>query len=250
VITLPEKSPCRRWGVEILMPLLLTAWLWVPAAADAGDADNVVIYVVRRGWHIDVGFAASDLRPPLSALAPEFPGLKYLVFGFGDEQYLEAKNHNAPVMLAALWPGRGLVLATGLTASPQDAFGVSQVIELTVTERQSLDAQAFVWRSLAQPESHSNGPYEGSVYFAATPKYSAVHTCNTWAAESLAAAALPIHSGGVIFAGQLWSQLRRLERKQSAIVQPMAAAGSTPRHGTAQQGGLVPSWQTTVVPEF
>ena len=43
--------------------------------------------------------------------------------------------------------------------------------------------------------------------------------CNTWAAQVLKAAALPIHSAGVIFAGQLWGQVRHL----------------------AQQGGFVPS---------
>ena len=70
MISLLETSACRRCGVEFLMPLLLAALLCVPAPAGAGDADHDVIYVVRRGWHIDVGFAASDLRPPLSALAP------------------------------------------------------------------------------------------------------------------------------------------------------------------------------------
>ena len=31
-------------------------------------------------------------------------------------RYLLAKNRNAPVLLAALWPGRGMILATGLTS--------------------------------------------------------------------------------------------------------------------------------------
>ncbi len=220
----------------------MIALLWAAPVA-ATEADHAMIYVVRRGWHVDVGFSAADLRPPLDALAAEFPGLEYLFFGFGDEHYLEAKNHGPPVLLAALWPGRALVLATGLTASPQQAFGGEHVIALHVTDQQLRDAQAFVWNTLTQPVSHSTGPYEGSLYFPAVPKYSAAHTCNTWAAEVLAAAALPIRSSGVIFAGQLWSELRRFEKKQSS-----QRASTQPDQ--FPHGGLLPSWQITVVPEF
>jgi Protein of unknown function (DUF2459) len=243
VIKRAGKSHWRACAVP-----LLTALLWAPSGAH--DEDQSAMFVVRRGWHIDIGFAAADLKPPLDSLVPQFPGVKFLFFGFGDEHYLQAKNHNAPVLLAALWPGRALILATGLTASPQDAFGASQVIALTVTEPQSRNAQDFIWRSLQQPVAQMTGPYEGSLYFTATAKYSAVHTCNTWAAESLAAAALPVHSGGVIFAGQLWSQVRRVEKKQSAgAPAPAAARGASAAHAV-QQGGLDPSWQITVVPEL
>jgi hypothetical protein len=55
----------------------------------------------------------------------EFPGAQYLFFGFGDRHYLLAKNRGAPVALAALWPGRGMFLATGLTSAPSVAFGDS-----------------------------------------------------------------------------------------------------------------------------
>jgi hypothetical protein len=226
-------------------------------AAGADAAKSVVIYVVRRGWHMDVGFAAGDLQPPLNAVVGQFPGVRYLFFGFGDQRYLLAKDSSAPGSLAALWPGRGMILATGLASSPQDAFGTAHVVALSVTQKQARDTQAFVWHSLENGiKPYATGPYEGSLFFAATPRYSAVHTCNTWVAESLRAAALPIHSGGVIFAGQLWSQVRRLEKKQSA--HGLSGAGAQLPNGAAQlyrfadqrHGGWVPSWHTTVVPPF
>ena len=237
-------------------------------AASAGSAKSTVIYVVRRGWHIDVGFAAADIQPPLNSVAGQFPGVRYLFFGFGDRHYLLAKHRNAPVLLGALWPGGGMILATALGSSPQEAFGAAHVVALAVTDEQMRAAQAFIWGSLDEPSTdresgavtpYGTGPYEGSLYFAATPRYSAVHTCNTWAAEALAAAALPIRSAGVIFAGQLWGQVRRLEKKQSAA----GLLGTDQPHRTDRlyaadrlyaidqlQGGLDPSWHTTVVPEF
>jgi hypothetical protein len=207
--------------------------------ASLAPQDSAVVYVARRGWHVDIGFAAADLQPPLRSLLDEFPGAQYLFFGFGDRRYLLAKNRNAPVLLAALWPGRGMILATGLRSPPTVAFGVRQVVALAVTLRQASDAQAFVWYSLDRPSvndpvrSYAAGPYEGSLFFTATPKYSAFHTCNTWAAESLATAALPIHSAGVVFAGQLWSQVRRAEKKQSAVARQMAISSNASPPGLA-----------------
>jgi Protein of unknown function (DUF2459) len=265
----------------------LAALLTMPhssAAQSPPAASSAVIYVVRRGWHIDVGFDVTELQPPLKSLATEFPGARYLVFGFGDQHYLLAKDHNAPVLLAALWPGRGMLLVTGLTSPPQEAFGVDHVAALAVTADQTRGAQTFIWQSLDRREmshdaaeshdaadrnsaaenaadqlkSYRRGPYEGSLYFSATPTYSAFHTCNTWAAETLRAAPLPVHSAGVVFAGQLWRQVRRLERQLSPAA-PKALSPEPPRAslpGASQvraaqlQGGFVPSWQTTVVPEF
>jgi hypothetical protein len=212
----------------LLLPLLLTALVSAPRPGvsqpvplpSADSARTQVIYVARRGWHIDIGFSADDLQAPLKSLARKFPDVRYLFFGFGDRRYLLAKNHSAPVLLAALWPGRAMVLATGLSSPPEAAFGATHVIALKVTLQQSQSAQAYIWKSLDNAiEPYGRGPYEGSLYFTAASKYSAIHTCNTWVAEALKAGALPIHSAGVIFAGQLWGQLRRL----------------------AQQGGLEPS---------
>jgi hypothetical protein len=177
-----------------------------------------VIVVARRGWHVDIGFAAEGLAVPLASLNAVLPHAGYLMFGFGDRRYLLAGDRKGPAMLGALWPGPGLVLVTGLAASPEEAFGNAQVIRLAVTPQQALAAEAFVWSSLSTANGaitpYSDGPYEGSVFFGAVPGYSAVHTCNTWAAEVLKAAGIPVSSAGVVFAGQLWSQVEQLRSRQ------------------------------------
>jgi hypothetical protein len=250
---------------------LAAALLTMPhssAAQSPPAASPAVIYVARRGWHIDVGFDVAELQPPLNSLVTRFPGARYLFFGFGDQHYLLAKHRNGPVLLGALWPGRGMLLVTGLTSPPQEAFGADQVAVLAVTADQTRGAQTFIWQSLDRPDMSNNtsdtaadgatdqlkpyqrGPYEGSLYFSAAPTYSAFHTCNTWAAEALHAAPLPVHSAGVVFAGQLWRQVRRLERRLSAGPPRASLPGAAHVQAAQLQGGLVPSWQTTVVPEF
>ncbi len=212
----------------------------VQAALIQAPSRSAIIYIARRRWHIDIGFDVADLQSPLDSLAPQFPGVRYLFFGFGDQRYLLAKDRNAPVMLAALWPGRGMILATALKSSPDDAFGAAHVIALNVTRAELQAAFGFLQRTLgdvtAPIRPYAPGPYEGSLYLISRAKYSALHTCNTWAAEALKASGLPVHSVGVIFAGQLWMQARRLERQQAAAASPRASARSA-----QLQGGFVPS---------
>jgi hypothetical protein len=206
-------------ALRVVLLVLLAACSVAPPrpgqrlGAQAAD-NSTVIYVIRRQWHVDIGFAAADLQPPLASLRTDFPATRYLLFGFGDRHYLMDKDRGLGGMLAALWPGPGLMLVTGIATTLPEAFGDGNVIEIPVTAAQAADAQAFVWNSLV-PNDGANvpllaGPYDGSLYYASSKSYSAVHTCNTWAAQTLHAAHLPVHSEGVEFAGQLWKQLRRL----------------------------------------
>ncbi|HEX3835883.1 MAG TPA: DUF2459 domain-containing protein [Steroidobacteraceae bacterium] len=201
-----------------------TAQPTAPIAHSNSVGTPVTVYIARRKWHIDVGFAAADLEPALLPVKIEFPAAKYLFFGFGDRHYLLTKNRSAaPLLLRALWPGPAVLLVTAIKDPPDYAFGPSQVIALEVSAAQAHAIQAFVRNSIpGSPLAPlAVGPYEGSVYYPASQPYSALHTCNTWAADALRAGGEPVHSTAVVFAGQLWHQVRRLRAQL--------------------QGGLVPS---------
>jgi hypothetical protein len=211
------------------------------AGADVnGDGGGGTIYVVRRGWHIEVGFASTDIDASLAPVVPEFAGghvadltgasdpvaVRYLFFGFGDRRYLLSKHRNGPVLLAALWPGAGMMLVTALGSSPEAAFGPDHVIALKVTREQLRGTQAAIRASIGSPVSDSlegrfrpyaPGPYQGSFYFSTAERYSALHTCNTWAAEVLQAGELPLRSPRVVFASQVWRQLKRLQSLRQGV---------------------------------
>jgi uncharacterized protein (TIGR02117 family) len=176
------------------------------------------VLVVRRGWHIDVGFPADELKAPLRFVASALPTARYVLFGFGDMHYLVSRKKGVSTLAAALWPGSGIMLVTGLEGTPQQGFGAQQVIELTLSDACAGALQDFIARSFVTRDGgadvYETGPYEGSVYYLAVPRYSALHTCNTWAAEALRAAPLRVHHWGVLFAGQLWTQARRLQGDQ------------------------------------
>lgn len=230
----------NRWAMAAL-------WLmWATASHAASE-----FYVARRGWHVDVGFAVTDLPATFAPLAADFPGARYLFFGFGDRHYLLAAHGRSPSMLLALWPGRALILATGLRASPAEAFGASQVVALRLDEKERDAAAAFVLHSLEGPPLPQPlpGPYPGSEYFAARGRYSALYTCNTWVAETLretyggeaygagtetTGKGLDhhnLHSRGVLFAGQVWRMAHRLasEQQHHGPQSPPRSAPSTTR---------------------
>jgi hypothetical protein len=206
---------------------LLTIWLLISAGcADApavsqrraapARSPESELFVVKRGWHIDIGVAVQALTPALRPAQAQMPQAKYLLFGFGDRRYLTARSQRFDALIAALRPGAALILLTGLPDTPQDAFGVQAVRTLRLRPEQMQALQGFIGQTLAHSQAGvvpvQAGPYAGSTYLAALPRYSGLHTCNTWAAQALHAAGLPVHARGVVFAWQLWMQLPRLQR--------------------------------------
>jgi hypothetical protein len=184
----------------------------------------VSVYVVKRGWHVDIGVAVADLQPHLEPIGTAFQGSRYLLFGFGDRRYL--LHGGAGNLLAALWPGPGVILVTSLRSSqPEDSFGEDSVIRLALTPQQLRGLQSFIWYSLATHDDAitpaAPGPYPESAYYESTQRYSAVYTCNTWAADVLKSAGLPIDTLGVEFAGQVWHQARRA--RDQSVERPSGA---------------------------
>jgi len=70
----------------------------------------------------------------------------------------------------------------------------------------------FLWNYLlpgkeGPPRRIGSGPYPQSVFYASTGTYNLSHTCNTWTAEALRVAGLPVSAAGVVFAAQILDQL-------------------------------------------
>jgi len=212
LVTLPQLGGCSTVEVRNAAPTLQVA---------AGAP--LVIFVIRRRWHTDIGFDVADLHAPVSGLRGRLPEAHYLLFGFGDRHYLMNHRGNAGEMSGAVWPGPGLVLVTALAATPEQAFGAAGVIRLTLNATQAAALEHFIWNTLAANGGTASelapGPYAGSFYYASTLRYSGLHTCNTWTAEALRAAGLPVHSVGVELAGQVWRQAQRIDRQQHAAGQ-------------------------------
>jgi uncharacterized protein (TIGR02117 family) len=181
------------------------------------EAATETLHLIARDWHTEVGLDVRDLQGRLALLAAWWPGAGTLAIGFGDRAYLLSRERSLPLMAQALLPGPGAMLVTGLSAPPEDAFGADSALRLRLTPagmrrvQKALEA-SFEWDAGDEPVHLADGPYLGSVFLASALRYSALYTCNTWTAEMLAEAGLPVRVAGVLFAGQVMRQGRAVAR--------------------------------------
>jgi uncharacterized protein (TIGR02117 family) len=205
------------WRAGLLAIAVLLTHCAAPATAPdppskTAAVPTVRIYLLRRGWHTDVVLPVAGLPPPLAAITADFPGARYLIFGFGDRHYVLATHKDMGELLLAPVPGAGLVLVSALNQAPEQQFGSEKVAPLDLEPAQVDGVASFIWQSLQHPAGGSPRPYlaghyAGNLYYAATESYSGLFTCNTWTARALKAGGVRVNSFGVLFAGQVWSQV-------------------------------------------
>ena len=124
-------------------------------------------------------------------------------------------------LLRASVAGPAVMLVFPLAVSPAQFAGPGNAFELRVPSAGIARLAQFLWDSLAKDSAGSPRPvgpglYPQSLFYAASGTYDLGHTCNTWTAEALAAAGLPVSAAGVVFAGQLVDQVRPLAEPVSA----------------------------------
>jgi uncharacterized protein (TIGR02117 family) len=205
-----------RFPIWLGLAVLLSACARIPLpiATDIPAAPQIAtVYLVERGWHTDVAVQVGPEIGPLAVFDRTFVGAEYLVFGFGEMAYSEAEDKDFGHMFMALFPSPGIMLVTALAKPPEEAFGAANVISFRVSQPQLDRLTAFVWLFLrkdqtGKPERMRDGPYPGSVFYGSDGIYAASYTCNTWTAEALARAGLPISPAGVLFAGQVMDQAK------------------------------------------
>jgi hypothetical protein len=155
------------------------------------------VVVVERGWHSDVCLRGEDAGPVLRRLANGYEAVRWLCLGFGDRSYVVRRDHSLATMAAALFPGQGVILMTALRATPAEGFGADHAVSLAISQsgldtlRAALD-DAVETSPDGTPVLLDHGPYEGSRYYSATATYSLAYTCNTWTADMLRRAGLPV----------------------------------------------------------
>lgn len=197
----------KRTIGQIACLLLTTLIVACSAPAPTAVGDSIV-YVVRREWHTDIGLPVQEIAGPLATLEKPFPGARYLTFGFGERQFLIDHRKDLFAMLSALLPSQSAMLMTALTATPEQAFDSPNVIVLHVSRAGLASIEAAIWNEIertpsGEPIVLADGPYPGSVFYAARDTYYGLYTCNTWTAGILRTGGLQMPATGVLFAGQV-----------------------------------------------
>jgi len=181
----------------------------------ASELRDEVVYVISGGWHTEIGLPVAEINGPLAALKPEFPTAQYLVFGWGAHDYYMVRSPGIGDLLRAAAPGPAVMLVIPLQVSPEAFFGASNAFAVPASRVGMERLSQVLWNYLAvEKEGHplrvATGPYPRSFFYTSTGTYDLGHTCNTWTAEALRVAGLPVSTAGVVFAGQVLDQLRPL----------------------------------------
>lgn len=202
---------CRRrwWG-----------WLGLALALGCltGTADAESVTVIAGGWHTELALPRGALSGELKAFASGFPGARYLVFGWGARDYYMARSPDLGDVLRAMTPGPAVVLVVPLGVPPDAWVGPRNSVALRITATGEAALSRYLWAAFAKdeqgrPRPLAAGPYPGSAFYAGTGSYDLTHTCNTWTAEALRAAGLPVTAGGVVTRNDVVDQLRPLAER-------------------------------------
>ncbi len=207
--------------MRTLVVALLAGWLAgcaVTPMAGPVPRGEATVYVVGRGWHTDIGLPVDEVTGPLASLESDFPGVRFMVFGFGEREYHMEREEGSGEMLAALLPSKSAVLMTALNAPPTEAFADHEVVVLHLPRNDVARIAARLWDGLEKHTDGSawrlaTGPYVGSMFYASTETYDGFHTCNTWTALVLRDGGLPMNTH-VLFAGQVMRQVSQIAEMQ------------------------------------
>ena len=173
-----------------------------------------VVWVIDEGWHTDIALPADEARGPLGYFRDIFPGARTLVFGFGKRTFFTAKVQTFGELLLGPFPGPGAIQVTGITTTPDKAY-TGLAIAITLPPGGADGLSRFLWDAfqksqLGGPRLISEGLYPGSLFYASAHAYNLSYTCNTWTADALRTAGLPVDPD-VRLAGSLLQTIAGLD---------------------------------------
>ncbi|MBM2805046.1 MAG: outer rane lipoprotein [Deltaproteobacteria bacterium] len=202
---------------------VLSLWLFFnPAMARAdwacvpGETSCKTVFIVHNSWHAAIVLSRGDLGLDVLPELSDFPGAEFIEFSWGDKDYFPDPNSGYfAAIKAALWSSGSVIHLVGFNGSMEQFYRGADIIELRLT----LAAFSRLLENLGQTFARgqtigrapaSPGLFPDSRFYPATPTFSLLRTCNTWVAEILESAGVPVSPRMVITAGNLASQLAPL----------------------------------------
>ncbi|HTH99510.1 MAG TPA: DUF2459 domain-containing protein [Acidisoma sp.] len=181
------------------------------------------VSLITHGWHTDIGLPAEEASGPLVRVRRLFPGARTLVFGYGKRTFMIAPAHTIGEWIIGPFPGPAAIEVSAISSDAATAYGARHVETLPLPPGGAQRLSAFLWQAFDKaPDGTAHagelryiaqGNFPGSLFYQASSHYGLLHTCNTWSAEALAAAGLPIRPAGIVFSGGLDERVRDLSRQ-------------------------------------
>jgi uncharacterized protein (TIGR02117 family) len=247
----PRSRIARTW-IALLSAILAGCATPSPSLhAPAGEAARTV-YVVRHGWHTGVMLNTADVSDRSWSILRDFPEARYLEVGWGDRDYYAAREPGTWLGIKALfWPTPGTLHVVGFGGTVEEFAARTDAVALSFTpsafERLYLRVRAsFDLDGDGDAIVLGPGLYGDSRFYASRESFSLLKTCNTWTAQVLREAGVPLSPS---FAWSATGLLRRL-RAQCAGPQGRRArpylGRRRPTRGQSVEPGTTSTSQSAV----
>ena len=204
------------------MRLVWITFLVVLLASPAASQTRTV-YAVNIGWHVGLAFAATDLDATAFPEVADFPDARWIEIGWGDAAFYQDPDPDLGTILeAALVPTPAVLHLVAMPAHPARYLPGAEVMAVPLTAEQFGRLVGRISGTVrregrARAEAIAPGLYPDSRFYPATGRFHLGRTCNTWVAETLAAAGVPIDPDGVFTADTLMQRLRSVVRGDPAV---------------------------------
>lgn len=178
------------------------------------DQPTRSIWVSSNGWHTGIIVPMADISANMLPQKSTFTGEAYLEMGWGDAGFYQAEEITTSLAARALLvPSASAVHLVGFAPPPAHYFASSDVLRLSISVEGFTRLLHFMQASIAPRPSNAiyreKGLYGNSRFYEGAGEYSALHTCNHWAADALRAAGIPLTPWYAATSGTLMWQLRR-----------------------------------------
>src|ERR671918_737324 len=214
VVSLWSLLP-HRTGATLLLCLACSCAIPAAEVQLRGEAEKARrIFVTRSGWHSGIVIKRSDISERDLPELKDFPDADYLEFGWGDWDYFQAPDPGIGLAFkAAFWSSGSVLLVVGIKGAAESHFSGSEIVEIVLADerfRQLIDfiSGTFSRPSPGLPAEARPGLDSKSRFYRAQGRFHLFRTCNTWVADGLRSAGLPIASS-ILTAEGLMGQVKR-----------------------------------------
>lgn len=193
---------------------------WTPPCPPPASGD--LVYVVGQGWHAEIGIPVEELDDGLRFYRDVFPGARVVIFGYGKKTFFTAHAETVSEYILGPVPGPAVIQAFALNVTPLEAYPREDTTVLRLPPDGAHALSAYIWQDLVKengkPKIAARGSEPDGMFYEAVSEYNLFHTCNTWTAEALHAAGLPISADGIVFSGQTMDRVDAAAEDQCRLV--------------------------------
>ena len=184
------------------------------------NANCQSVFVVHNSWHAALVLRKGDITNETLPEIVDFSTAEMIEFNWGDQDYFPDPNSGVFAALkAAFWSEGSVLHLVGFNGTVENFYRGAEITELRLSKDAFERLIAFIAAEFARtdtlfPAKPRPGLFTYSRFYRATGKFSFARTCNTWVAEALKHAGLPIHPASVITASNLSGQLADLSARK------------------------------------